>query len=74
MNMDHMFIMRLAALLFGGGIASCLFPGKFRMSHVLLFGSLAWLQYARSPLVYVGGLVSRQKIEEVLNQAGLPDS
>ena len=28
MNMDHMFIMRLAALLFGGGIASCLFPGK----------------------------------------------
>ncbi len=24
--MDHMFIMRLAALLFGGGIASCLFP------------------------------------------------
>lgn len=23
MNMDHMFIMRLAALLFGGGIASC---------------------------------------------------
>ena len=35
MNMDHMFIMRLAALLFGGGIASCLFPGKSRMSHVL---------------------------------------
>ena len=33
--MDHMFIMRLAALLFGGGIASCLFPGKSRMSHVL---------------------------------------
>ena len=27
--------MRLAALLFGGGIASCLFPGKSRMSHVL---------------------------------------
>ena len=35
MNMDHMFIMKLAALLFGGGIASCLFPGKSRMSHVL---------------------------------------
>ena len=35
MNMDHMFIMRLAALLFGGGIASCLFPEKSRMSHVL---------------------------------------
>ena len=35
MNMDHMFIMRLAALLFGGGIASCLFPGKSRMSHIL---------------------------------------
>ena len=35
MNMDHMFIMRLAALLFGGSIASCLFPGKSRMSHVL---------------------------------------
>ena len=35
MNMDHMFIMRLAALLFGSGIASCLFPGKSRMSHVL---------------------------------------
>lgn len=33
--MDHMFIMKLAALLFGGGIASCLFPGKSRMSHVL---------------------------------------
>ena len=35
MNMDHMFVMKLAALLFGGGIASCLFPGKSRMSHVL---------------------------------------
>ena len=35
MNMDHMFIMRLAALLFGGGIAGCLFPGKSRMSHIL---------------------------------------
>ena len=33
--MDHMFIMRLAALLFGGGIAGCLFPGKSRMSHIL---------------------------------------
>ena len=33
--MDHMFVMKLAALLFGGGIASCLFPGKSRMSHVL---------------------------------------
>ena len=34
MNMDHMFIMRLAALLFGGGIASCLFR-RSGMSHVL---------------------------------------
>ena len=54
--MDHMFIMRLAALLFGGGIASCLFPaGCFIQTQFQAQACRKTAARVDMPLVLTGG-------------------